>query len=233
MDAATQATRREARARRVAILWPARCAAASAEAGAHAPREISPSDRAMSRHRFELRFCSVCERETKHHVPSGKCRSCLTRLRNDKAGNPLANQTPKQRRKAGREGGLAVHTKRRALGLEVRGRPRGPKLTREQRLERMPRGENHWNWQGGAYVTVHNRLSFERGRAAERPCADCGETADQWSYRGGAPDEAIDERRGFAWSADLDFYVPRCRSCHAKYDAKRRRTTHEPDQART
>lgn len=68
---------------------------------------------------------------------------------------------------------------------------------------------------GVSYWTVHQQLRTTRGPASGCPCTDCGRPAAAWSYLGGAPDERVD-RRGLAYSADLDRYRPRCRSCHRR-----------------
>lgn len=71
---------------------------------------------------------------------------------------------------------------------------------------------------GGAttYGTAHARVRRIRGRADQRNCVDCGSTAQEWSYRGGDVDERQDDR-GF-YSTNPDCYVPRCISCHRRYD---------------
>lgn len=82
-----------------------------------------------------------------------------------------------------------------------------------------PTGENSPMWRGGAapYSSVHHRLQRLHGDAASHACVDCDRPAAHWSYKHGAPDEAIGER-GFPYSNDLDWYEPRCVPCHYQYD---------------
>lgn len=76
-------------------------------------------------------------------------------------------------------------------------------------------------WRTGAYKeapgyqAVHQRLRVEKGRASEHECVDCNGQGADWSYRGGDPDELTEVLR---YSTDLDYYEPRCRDCHVKYD---------------
>jgi hypothetical protein len=77
---------------------------------------------------------------------------------------------------------------------------------------------------------VHARLRRERGSASNYPCIECGERREygatgedsmNWSYDYGAPDEMLHAGYG-AYSADPDFYSPRCAfPCHFQYDFER------------
>jgi hypothetical protein len=74
-----------------------------------------------------------------------------------------------------------------------------------------------------AYNSLHARLRRVRGAASALICIDCGRQADEWSYRGGCPDE-LSEARGqgglaMPYTLDLSMYDPRCKSCHVKRDA--------------
>ncbi len=67
-----------------------------------------------------------------------------------------------------------------------------------------------------AYVTVHARLRYDRGRAATHQCVDCDRQAAHWSYDHADPDELID--KGLAYSLKSEHYAPRCNRCHAAFD---------------
>lgn len=64
------------------------------------------------------------------------------------------------------------------------------------------------------YSAVHLRLKVSRGKAADFLCVDCGQQANHWSYKYGGGG-------GLSYSANLDDYEPRCRSCHMKLDMPR------------
>ena len=75
------------------------------------------------------------------------------------------------------------------------------------------------------YRTAHERIWTERGRADEHQCADCGETAAQWSYDKTDPNELRQPNRNgwpqvteLVYSLDPYRYQPRCLSCHIKFD---------------
>jgi hypothetical protein len=72
------------------------------------------------------------------------------------------------------------------------------------------------------YNSLHARLRRVRGAASDLTCVDCGRTADEWSYRGGCPDELTEVRerdgRAMLYTLDLSMYDPRCKSCHVKRD---------------
>lgn len=73
-----------------------------------------------------------------------------------------------------------------------------------------------------AYASLHVRLRKARGAATSLNCIDCGARADEWSYRGGCPDELAEARerdgREMRYSLDLSLYDPRCKSCHVRRD---------------
>lgn len=68
-----------------------------------------------------------------------------------------------------------------------------------------------WRTETPSQSAVHDRLRRVRGRAADHPCIDCGGQARDWAF---------EEPSGY--STDLSRYHPRCRSCHAKQDGRRR-----------
>lgn len=83
------------------------------------------------------------------------------------------------------------------------------------------RGAAHPQWRGDEVTmgSLHLRIQRERGKASEHLCA-CGADAHEWSYIGGDPDEKLDPRKDMAYSLDLNYYVPRCRSCHRAADVQ-------------
>lgn len=73
-----------------------------------------------------------------------------------------------------------------------------------------------------SYASMHQRLVRDHGPASAYPCLDCGGEAKDWSYTHDDPDELVSDRgssAGYAYSLDDKRYVPRCRSCHTKFDA--------------
>jgi hypothetical protein len=84
-------------------------------------------------------------------------------------------------------------------------------------------GEGHGRWTGdeASYSAVHGRLVRTRGRASSFACAHCGESARQWAYDYGDPNERHDQQCG-AYSVDLDRYMPLCVPCHTRFDCAHR-----------
>ncbi len=73
------------------------------------------------------------------------------------------------------------------------------------------------------YRAMHYRVAAERGPAWTETCADCGEGADEWSYDHLDPDELEAEdaaNLGAPYSLEVEHYVPRCGSCHARFDKR-------------
>lgn len=70
------------------------------------------------------------------------------------------------------------------------------------------------------YPAAHRRLQRDLGKATEHRCADCGGPAAEWSYIGGAPDEARGGPQNCPYSHDSAYYQPRCHSCHRRRDYK-------------
>ena len=71
-----------------------------------------------------------------------------------------------------------------------------------------------------SYSGMHKRLFYDRGKASQFKCADCGRQAEEWSYSGGDKNEQWDKVRGswVAYSTDQSLYAPRCKRCHRKRD---------------
>lgn len=62
------------------------------------------------------------------------------------------------------------------------------------------------------YAANHSRLSRQRGRAAEKRCAEgCGRQASQWA-----------QIHGTDGTDPFEHYKPLCRPCHANYDKAER-----------
>lgn len=76
---------------------------------------------------------------------------------------------------------------------------------------------------GCSYWAVGQRLRTERGPISVRRCAGCAAPAACWSYDGTDPDERTDPVRGYRYSLDLTYYLPRCRSCHRRATVARAR----------
>lgn len=74
------------------------------------------------------------------------------------------------------------------------------------------------------YRAVHRRVQRQRGHANQHDCAHCGQQADQWAYDHEDPAEMSTEWYGktVAYSAEVDHYLPLCRGCHARFDARGR-----------
>ena len=83
-----------------------------------------------------------------------------------------------------------------------------------------------------SYQTAHKRVQSERGPAAAHPCVDCRRPAEEWSYTHDDPSglaqviidtrsRAAQREAALSYSADPAYYVPRCVSCHIKFDQRR------------
>lgn len=74
------------------------------------------------------------------------------------------------------------------------------------------------------YAGAHLQVRRLHGNANQHQCVDCGGQASEWSYRGGDPDELTTdpsvrrEHPGLRYSADPDYYEPRCKPCHRSMD---------------
>ena len=71
-----------------------------------------------------------------------------------------------------------------------------------------------------SYAGIHKRIFYDRGRARQFKCVDCGNDAQEWSYDGGAEQEYWQKVRGvyMAYSVDQSLYSPRCKPCHRGKD---------------
>lgn len=59
------------------------------------------------------------------------------------------------------------------------------------------------------YGGRHDRVKRVRGSAVDYACAGCGQPAEDWSQVHGTTGN------------DPEHYVPRCKKCHARYDAEK------------
>lgn len=83
---------------------------------------------------------------------------------------------------------------------------------------------SHWTGDAVTYRAAHTRVEKARGKASQHPCLDCGQQARHWSYNYEDPNEKYTTSptgmiRPF--SADIDYYEPRCIRCHQEYDSGR------------
>lgn len=94
--------------------------------------------------------------------------------------------------------------------------------SRRPAAKRNQRGPSNHMWRSDpGYQAAHLRVVSMRGKAAAHACVDCGKAADDWSYRYGDPNE-LTGSNGCPYSPDPDYYEPRCKSCHRRYDKAKR-----------
>lgn len=100
-----------------------------------------------------------------------------------------------------------------------------PYIVIHQRDRARVRGPEHPRWDDEhlTYHAMHFRIRTANGRASERSCADCGKKAQQWSYTHTDPNER--QSKFGAYSIDLGFYIPRCISCHKRFDLALKRNS--------
>lgn len=94
---------------------------------------------------------------------------------------------------------------------------------RERAVEQRGPFSPTWKGDDAGYAAAHDRVTtFHEGPATDHGCVhDCGRQAWHWSYNGGDPDARVETSgpcAGLAYSLDLSFYAPRCRSCHKLHD---------------
>ena len=89
-------------------------------------------------------------------------------------------------------------------------------------LTPIPEHPGTWTGEDATYNAVHFRLRHQRGRAAAQTC-ECGEPAAEWAYDHSKSEPKVDPE-GKPYSTDLARYIPLCRSCHRRLDARRGRT---------
>lgn len=85
------------------------------------------------------------------------------------------------------------------------------------------------------YSTAHHDLYAARGSARDYPCVDCGGHAEEWSYNHDDPDEEWlwhSSKNCFQWCGAPEFYSPRCKPCHKKFDNRRRAAEEQQDRER-
>jgi len=84
------------------------------------------------------------------------------------------------------------------------------------------RGENVHTWTGDEATNraVYQRIRWQRGKASEYACVDCGGRARHWSYDHTDPNQRYDPEKG-PYSTDIDRYHPRCVKCHKRFDMAR------------
>ena len=97
-----------------------------------------------------------------------------------------------------------------------------PNSVRDRQFKRG--AANHlWRGDNITYRTAHDRIQRAKGPARQYDCVDCQRApAADWSYNHRDPNEKVDPKTGASYSANPDFYDPRCRTCHIAFDAKRK-----------
>ena len=76
-------------------------------------------------------------------------------------------------------------------------------------LGKMNAGENNGNWKGDSAgkIAIHSWVVKQQGKASLYKCIDCGNQARVWS-----------NINHHIYRRVLEDYIPRCQSCHAKFD---------------
>jgi len=92
-----------------------------------------------------------------------------------------------------------------------------PYIVKHQR-DRDNKLEKHSRWSGesATYDASHQRVRAARGSASSQKCVDCRRQASHWSYTHSDPNEKSSSSGPY--STDPRYYVPRCVSCHKKFD---------------
>ena len=71
------------------------------------------------------------------------------------------------------------------------------------------------------YLNAHYHVRWQKGSASRKRCVDCGRKAQDWSYNNADPNEKWGlTKTGHvcAYSEDVSYYEPRCKSCHKRFD---------------
>lgn len=69
------------------------------------------------------------------------------------------------------------------------------------------------------YQNAHNRVRRLWGKPTQYPCVLCNGPATQWAYDGTDPTARTGIER--CWYSNWpEFYMPLCRTCHSRFDAK-------------
>lgn len=99
-----------------------------------------------------------------------------------------------------------------------------PHITKHQRDRPGRKLEEHPRWTGDnpSYNAAHLRVRAALGSASFQRCIDCDGQAKQWSYTHTDPNELASDLGPY--SASAAFYVPRCVSCHKRFDLARKAT---------
>lgn len=66
------------------------------------------------------------------------------------------------------------------------------------------------------YNAAHRWVTQVNGPANIHSCVGCGQSAEQWTYDNGDPEEMLD-KRGSRYSTDPNHYQPMCLSCTKRW----------------
>lgn len=76
---------------------------------------------------------------------------------------------------------------------------------------------NHLRSESVTYGGIHQRVKRDHGVPSLHQCVDCGKQAADWSYDHRDPAPLFSEE-GLIYSASVEHYQPRCKSCHKRFD---------------
>lgn len=74
------------------------------------------------------------------------------------------------------------------------------------------------------YHAAHDKVRDAKGWPSQYPCEHCGKPAEEWSYKGNAPDELMGPSgpggKPRRYSLNVEYYQPLCIPCHRRFDKK-------------
>lgn len=82
------------------------------------------------------------------------------------------------------------------------------------------------------YRAVHKQVQRVRGHASTHPCIHCCGKAEEWAYDHADPDALVGKTdRGITveYSTDPTRYLPLCKPCHSRFDARSGTTASPPN----
>jgi hypothetical protein len=84
---------------------------------------------------------------------------------------------------------------------------------------------NFWHGDDIGFGAAHDRVTSQRGRAADQLCVNCGQPARHWAYDHLDPEEKRADKLG-PYSTKVEHYQPMCVPCHKRFDLDYLRTKH-------